>query len=56
MEQRVWNFLYFIVIVSAIVFICKYVSIALAARYGMEAEKYKFERREGFRDIDGRFY
>ena len=56
MEQRVWDFLYFIVITGAVVLICKYVSIALAARFRMEAEKYKFERREGFRDIDGRFY
>lgn len=56
MEQRIWNFLYFVVSAGAVVLICKYVSYALAARYRMEAEKYKYERREGLRDIDGRFY
>lgn len=45
MEERAWTFLYFITITGAVVLIVKYVSVALAAKYKMEAEKYKCERK-----------
>ena len=48
MEDRAWTFLYFITITGAVVLIVKYVSVALAAEYKMEAEKYKCERRTGY--------
>lgn len=48
MEERAWTFLYFITITGAVVLIVKYVSVALAAKYKMEAEKYKCERRTGY--------
>ena len=47
MEQgHVWmSFLYFATVVSGVVLITKYVCTALAAKYKMEAEKYKYERK-----------
>ena len=48
MEDRAWTFLYFITITGAIVLVVKYVCTALAAKYKMEAERYKCERRTGY--------
>lgn len=53
MEQHVWNFLYFIAIVGALTLMTKYICAVLAARYRMETEKYKYERRMGYHN-DGK--
>lgn len=45
MEDRVWAFLYFITVTGAVVLVVKYVCTALAAKYRMEAEKYKYDRK-----------
>lgn len=44
MEDRAWTFLYFITIISTVIIVVKYVCITLAAKYKMEAERYKCER------------
>lgn len=48
MEDRAWTFLYFITITGAVILVVKYVCTALAAKYKMEAEKYKYERRNTY--------
>ena len=48
MEDRAWTFLYFITITGAVVLVVKYVCTALAAKYKMEAERYKCESRTGY--------
>lgn len=50
MEDRAWTFLYFITITGAVVLVVKYVCAALAAKYKMEAEKYKYERMNTYHE------
>jgi len=51
MEQDVWmSFLYFATVVGGLVLIVKYICTALAAKYKMEAEKYKYERKVDYYD------
>lgn len=45
MDKATISFLYFATIVTGIIFVTKYVCIALAAKYKMEQEKYKYERQ-----------
>lgn len=45
MDKATISFLYFATIVAGIIFVTKYVCMALAARYKMEQEKYKYERQ-----------
>lgn len=48
-QEHVWmSFLYFATVVGGLVLIVKYICTALAAKYKMEAEKYKCERRTGY--------
>lgn len=52
-QEHVWiSFLYFITVVGGVVFIIKYICMALAAKYKMEAEKYKYERKIDYCDRD----
>lgn len=50
MEPQVLHFLYFASILTSATLIVKYVSAAQAARYKMEQEKYKYERRQEYYD------
>lgn len=50
MEPQVLHFLYFASILTSATLIVKYVSTAQAARYKMEQEKYKYERRQEYYD------
>lgn len=46
-QEHVWmSFLYFITVVGGLVLITKYICTALAAKYKMEAEKYKYEKKQ----------
>lgn len=45
-QEHVWmSFLYFTTVVGGFVLITKYIYMALAAKYKMKAEKYKYERK-----------
>ena len=50
-QEHVWmSFLYFATVVGGVVLITKYICTALAAKYKMEAEKYKYERKVDYYD------